>query len=151
MEFRRATNEDCAVIKNVVFAVLTEYGLNPDSDGTDLDISDLERFYFLKGGFFEVCEVDGQIVGTWGVCPLTDGACDLKKMYLLKSHRGKGYGRAMLDRAIGKARELGFKRMELETAGVLKEAIALYLSYGFKPKSGRRLVSRCDQAFQLCL
>ncbi len=44
---------------------------------------------------------------------------------------------------------MGFKTMTLETATVLKEAIALYRSYGFKPYESTHLCWRCDQAYAL--
>ena len=41
--------------------------------------------------------------------------------------------------------------MELETASVLKEAIALYAGAGFRPIRRPLLASRCDQIFALDL
>lgn len=149
MIFRKATNADASSINEVVFSVLKEYGLKPDPVETDLDLTDLERFYFSTGGHFEVCELDGCVVGTWGLYPLTNKSCELRKMYLDPACRGKGLGKLMLDRALKKARELGFHRVELETASILKEAIGLYQKRGFKPIARRHLASRCDQAFEL--
>jgi putative acetyltransferase len=70
-------------------------------------------------------------------------------MYLHKVHRGKGLGKFLLEDALSKARQLGFEKMILETASVLKEAIALYKSYGFKEFMPDHLSSRCDQAYRL--
>jgi hypothetical protein len=39
--------------------------------------------------------------------------------------------------------------MILETASALKEAIALYKSYGFAEYTPDHLSSRCDQAYML--
>ena len=151
MIYRKATNEDVPAIKDVVFSVLEEYGLKPDPNDTDRDLSDLDKYYFSSGGYFEVCEIDGQVVGTWGLYPLANSSCELRKMYLNPSQRGKGLGKTMLERALVIARKLRFKRVELETASVLKEAISLYQKHGFKLVSGRHLASRCDQAFELFL
>ena len=41
-ELRSATNVDSDAIKEVVFAVLREYRLQPDPDGTDADLNDIE-------------------------------------------------------------------------------------------------------------
>ena len=80
--------------------------------------------------------------------PHTQDMCELRKMYLAKSERGKGLGKALLEHSINKAKELGFKKITLETASVLKEAIALYLKYGFKPFEGENC-ARCDQSYYL--
>lgn len=151
MKFRRATNRDVEAIRNVVFTTLREYGLAPEPGATDQDLGDVEGFYGAGKGYFEVCEDNGEIIATWGIAPLSDGCCELRKMYLLAAHRGKGIGRTMLDRAVAKARELGFEKIELETASVLKEAISLYRKYGFRPVEGRPVVPRCDQAYELWL
>jgi len=57
----------------------------------------------------------------------------------------------LLEDALAKARQLGFARITLETASVLKEAIRLYESYGFKPYTPDHLSRRCDQAYVLDL
>ena len=70
-------------------------------------------------------------------------------MYLHSSYRGKGFGKLLLESALSQARRIGFKKMTLETASVLKEAISLYKSYGFIEYEPEHLSSRCDQAYIL--
>jgi putative acetyltransferase len=152
--FHRATAADSPEVVELVFSVLREYGLTPEPDGTDYDLTHLDEVYFNNGGHFEICRVDGRVVGTWGIFNMADTAdtrgkvCELRKMYLCQSQRGRGLGKILLERALAKAKMLGFTRVELETASVLKEAVALYQRYGFKPID-RHSVARCDQAYQL--
>lgn len=141
---RPATNADSTEIRNLIFTVLREYGLTPDPDGIDSDLDDIEANY--SSGFFDVLIEDGRVIGTVGVCQIGEGVCELRKMYLERNARGRGLGRRMLEHACSRARKLGFKIMELETAGVLKEAIALYTAAGFRPVE-RHLAKRCDMAF----
>jgi putative acetyltransferase len=153
MNIRLATNQDKEEIQKIVFGVLSEYGLKNDPLGTDSDLNDIEKNYIEKGGTFVVVENDSnQILGTGGLFYLKPGVCELRKMYLLKETRGKGIGKKMMDYLLAKARELGFERIELETASVLKEAINLYIHYGFRPiECSSHLASRCDQAYALDL
>jgi len=145
---RLASNADCEPIAKLVFGVLNEYGLKPDPASTDADIEDIESSYFGRGGTFLVLEAeDGSIIGAYGLYPLEEHTCELRKMYLHKAYRGKGLGKRLLDDALAKARQLGFRKMVLETASVLKEAIALYESYGFVEYTPDHLSSRCDQAY----
>jgi putative acetyltransferase len=124
--------------------------LKPDPASTDADIKDIESSYFSRGGTFLVLEAeDRSIVGAYGLYPLEKHTCELRKMYLHKACRGKGLGKLLMDDALAKARQLGFKKMTLETASVLKEAIALYKSYGFAEYTPDHLSSRCDQAYSL--
>ncbi len=150
LTIRPATNRDAARIRELVFSVLDEYGLSPDPGSTDLDLDDVEASYFRPGGFFEVLlQSDGQIVGTVGLVPRQRGQAELRKMYLRPSARGRGSGKLLLDRALQKARELGFTEIWLETNSALKEAVALYRKYGFEPTETGHLAGRCDQAYLL--
>jgi putative acetyltransferase len=92
---------------------------------------------------------EGRIVGCIGLYPVDTHCVELRKMYLRKEARGKGLGKKLLDHAVKSAREMGYKRVTLETAAVLKEAIKLYTKYGFEPFVAQHLATRCDQAFVL--
>jgi putative acetyltransferase len=147
---RPANNKDCEKIANLVYDVLKEYNLKPDPEATDADLKDIEHSYFERGGTFYVLEEkDGSIIGAYGLYRLEKQTCELRKMYLHSAYRGKGLGKFLLDSALSKASHLGFNRIILETASVLKEAISLYKSYGFIEYEPEHLSSRCDQAYIL--
>jgi putative acetyltransferase len=149
---RPATNVDREGVKNLVFDVLREFGLEPDPSATDADLDDIEGGYIQRGGMFEVVEQDGRLlVGSVGIYPLDAQNCELRKMYLAASMRGRGLGKLLLERALDFARNAGFSSVVLETASVLKDAIALYGLYGFRPVESAHLASRADQAFILYL
>ncbi len=149
---RRAASADLAAIRQIVGGVLGEYGLALDPGGTDRDLEDLETSYFARGGTFEVAVAsDGSLAGCCGVFAAGDTVCELRKMYLVPGARGFGLGGRLLRRAMAFAKGRGFERMELETAAVLKEAIALYTGAGFEPIARKPLAPRCDQAFAITL
>ena len=147
---RPATNADCKKVTDLVYNVLREYDLKPDPQSTDTDLKDIERYYFERGGTFVVLEDrDGSIVGAYGLYLIDRQTCELRKMYLHRSYRARGLGKLLLEKALSQARELGFTKVVLETASVLKEAIGLYKSYGFVEYEAEHLSSRCDQAYML--
>lgn len=147
---RPATNEDRVAIEHLVFGVLAEYGLQPDPAGTDSDLADIEAIYQHAGGCFDVLlDAAGQIIGTVGLFPVSPGVCELRKMYLASAARGQGQGRRLLEHALAEAAARGFFRVTLETASVLKEAIALYERYGFHRCAPGHLAARCDSAYEL--
>ncbi|HMW47676.1 MAG TPA: GNAT family N-acetyltransferase [Cellvibrionaceae bacterium] len=151
MNLRPAQHGDTEQIKHVVFSVLKEYGLTPDSKSTDQDLDAIEAHYFLHNGFFGVVEFEGNIVATVGLHRVDGTTCELRKMYCLPQHRGRGLGRFLIEFALTKACELGYTRIILETASPLKEAISLYKKYGFQEFTPEHLAARCDQAFELYL
>lgn len=149
---RRAGGADTAGARELVFRVLREYGFVPEPAGTDADLMDLEAGFLSGGGMFDVAIApDGGIAACCGMKILGEGRVELRKMYVRKDMRGQGLGRRLLERALAWARSRGHPRVELETASVLKEAIALYEKAGFVPRPGKPDTCRCDRAFVLDL
>ena len=152
MELRRATNQDGDSVRELVFGVLAEYGLTGDREGTDRDLDDLVGSYEDRGGRFDVLVAeDGRIVGCVGLSPLREGVVELRKMYLLPEYRGKGAGRRLLDHALASAKDLGFRRVELETNSSLVDAIRMYERYGFRLVESCHLAARCDAMYAMDL
>ena len=70
-------------------------------------------------------------------------AAEIKRMYVARDSRGRGFGRAVLDRLEAEARTLGVSRLVLETGTRQVEAIGLYRRAGFTeiPAYGEYLLS----------
>ena len=149
---RNARSEDAARVREIVFSVLSEYGLEPDPGGTDADLDDLEANYAKRSGAFRIAESpQGSVIGCAGLYRLTAEEAELRKMYLLPVARGRGLGKRLLTDLLEEARRLGYRRVVLETASVLTEAIGLYQGAGFRPASRGHLSARCDQGWALRL
>jgi putative acetyltransferase len=151
---RPARSDDSAAVRQMVYGVLREYGLAPDPRATDADLDDLEGCYIARGGRFDVLVSEaGEVLGSVGLYPdpHEPGTVELRKMYLHPSVRGNGWGKRLLEHALAHARRMGFTRMTLETASVLREAISLYVRYGFQPRPERPKSCRCDQTYALDL
>ena len=145
-----AKAEQRSEIRALIFSILDEYGLEPAPKTTDRDLDDINGFY--EGGIFDLLVLeDGAIIGTVGLKPKGGGVAELRKMYLKQKYRGRGFGKRLLKHAIARAKDLGFRRIELETASVLQEAISLYEAFGFKPMERPKTENRCDQALALSL
>jgi GNAT superfamily N-acetyltransferase len=85
------------------------------------------------GGAFLV-GYDGQRpVCCGGIKRLPDGACEIKKMYVVPEARGQGVGRMLLHALEDKARELGYQVARLDTGPRQPGARGLYESEGYVP------------------
>jgi putative acetyltransferase len=151
-KFRTATNHDRELVQLLVFGVLAEFELKPDPDITDADLKDIEANYLNRGGVFDVIEDgEGNIVGTYGLYPLNESTCELRKMYLVPAVRGQGLGEYVLGKAVERAKEMGFKEMVLETSSKLAAAIQLYRKFGFRPIQIKHVTPRADQSYRMKL
>ncbi|MHB8974007.1 MAG: GNAT family N-acetyltransferase [Pirellulaceae bacterium] len=153
LTIRLATNDDLPAIRSVLLAVRGEFGVVDETGVSDVDLDDLERNYFGRGGLFEVVEdnASGQIVGCAGLYPRTRDRVELCKMYILASARGQGLGKQLLGDLLAAARRSGFAEVWLETNSVLTVATGLYERYGFQPVEPDHLLPRCNQAYLLRL
>lgn len=82
-------------------------------------------------GVFVVATSDGEPVACGGVQPLSAGTGEIKRMWVHPDWRGAGLGSRMLRHLEDRARELGHRRVVLDTNGSLVEAIAMYERAGY--------------------
>jgi GNAT superfamily N-acetyltransferase len=82
-------------------------------------------------GAFLVGFLDGRAVCCGGVKRLPDGACEIKKMYVVPEARRQGVARRLLVALEDEARRLGYTTVRLDTGPRQTHAKALYASEGY--------------------
>ena len=79
----------------------------------------------------------GRCGGEWAGCvalrPFSQNIGELKRLYVRPAFRRQGLGRALVHGVIQAARQIGYSRMRLDTLDLMKEALTLYDSFGFRP------------------
>lgn len=143
-EIREYKNEDHSQLVEMISMVLAEYKMSLDFTGPDKDLQDLQNIYFDSNGAFFIAELDGKIIGSVAVSKIDDEKCELRKLYVLKEHRNRGFGRVLLDKAIDFASSNGYRKMELEVSQKHKKAISLYQQAGFIKSETPSCCPRCD-------
>jgi ribosomal protein S18 acetylase RimI-like enzyme len=99
----------------------------------DKELANLPGDYSPPDGRLLLVEYDGQIAGCVALHKLEESICEMKRLYLRPAFRGKGLGRAIADRIIEEARQMGYQRMRLDTVEpVMKDAVAMYRRIGFR-------------------
>jgi len=81
---------------------------------------------------------DDEVVGCLGLHPTNAEGVSTLGMAVLAGSRGRGGGGALLDAALGVARERGIHKVELEVFCENERAIGLYASRGFAVEGKRR-------------
>ncbi len=84
-------------------------------------------------GLFLVGYIDGEAVCCGGLKRLDGEACEIKRMYVAPSVRGRGIGRLLLTELEDRARGLGFQIARLDTGDRQPDAVHLYESSGYRP------------------
>jgi len=151
VKFRDYERGDERAVFRIVKDVLATYGLRTNPAVTDSDLSDISESYIRPGGVFRIVEVEGEIVGSYGLYPVSVKVCELRKMYLMPIYQGRGIGKMMMDEVLALARAKGFEEIVLETNSVLVRATQLYEKYGFAYYEPAHLSDRCDSAMRLRL
>ncbi|MBX3407219.1 MAG: GNAT family N-acetyltransferase [Phycisphaeraceae bacterium] len=71
-------------------------------------------------------------VGCVALRPLRDTICEMKRMYVVRSARGRGVGRRLAEAVLEAARARGYAAIRLDTGASMKVAASLYESLGFR-------------------
>jgi ribosomal protein S18 acetylase RimI-like enzyme len=99
----------------------------------DKELAGLPGDYAPPEGRLLLVECEGQLAGCVALHKLDSGVCEMKRLYLRSQFRGKALGRALTERIIAEARQIGYRRMRLDTVEpVMKDAVAMYRKLGFK-------------------
>lgn len=145
MDVRSATNRDKAKIVSLVKVVLNEFGFDYAPKTSEADLQDLEEYYSENSGVFLIMENDKQeLIATGALKNMGSQTFKIRKMYVRKVDRKKGYGKEILNNLLQIAQEKGASRVVLETSSTMISAIYLYQSFGFEIKGQKPVLPRCD-------
>src|ERR1700682_67864 len=99
----------------------------------DKELAGLPGDYAPPEGRLLLEDYDDHLAGCVALHKLEAGICEMKRLYLRPQFRGKDLGRALAERIIAEARQIGYQRMRLDTVGpVMKDAVAMYRKLAFK-------------------
>jgi len=86
-------------------------------------------------GIYYLVELEGTIIGMGALRQIRKNIAEIKRMYIRPAYRGKGYGKALLQQLLEKAKEYGYHAIYLDSARFMTAAHHLYRSFGFTERN----------------
>jgi putative acetyltransferase len=99
--------------------------------GFEAELAGLPGRYAQPSGCLLLAMEDDVPAGCVAVRDLGDGTCEMKRLYVAPTHRGRGVGRLLVEEVVGRAGRMGHRRMVLDTFPEMAGALALYRESGF--------------------
>ena len=123
---------------NAIRTLFAEYAESLDfslqSQGFREELEELPGKYGPPSGCILLGTVDELPAGCVALRPLTEGACEMKRLYVRPRYRKTGLGRALAERIIEEALAVGYKAIRLDTIpAMMPGAVAVYRALGFQP------------------
>lgn len=79
-----------------------------------------------------VVYLDGKPVGGGAIRPYDEDTMELKRIFVRPQAQGHGIGTSLVSKLVERAKELGYKKMVLETGELLAESVHVYSKLGFE-------------------
>jgi len=132
------TEGDVPQVRELFKEYEASLGISLCFQGFEKELASLPGEYAPPEGRLLLALWDGRLAGCVALRKDDQDACEMKRLYVRPPFRGKGVGRTLAHAIIAEAKEIGYKKMRLDTLPSMKEAIALYQSLGFQPTASYR-------------
>ncbi len=107
-------------------------GLDLCFQGFEEELRNLPAKYAVPDGKLFLALIDGKTADCIALRKLEQGICEMKRLYVRNEFRGSGLGKKLIEKLIGEARFIGYKKMRLDTLpNQMSKAVNIYKSYKF--------------------
>jgi len=108
-------------------------GLDLCFQGFETELAELPGKYAMPEGRLLLAYSDESLAGCIALRKLEDGISEMKRLYVRDEFRGQKIGVELIEQLIASAREIGYKKMRLDTyPAKMSKAVSLYESHGFQ-------------------
>ena len=128
-----ASSEEVEQVRELFLEYADSLGFSLNFQGFDEELKNLPRSYAPPTGRLLLAYCHNQPAGCVALRPIDGHICEMKRLYVCPSFRGKRLGQMLVDRVIDEARAIGYERMRLDTIeSSMRDAIGLYRRRGFR-------------------
>ena len=129
------TTEDIAAIHVLFQEYAAWLRVDLSYQGFAEELATLPGCYTAPRGCLLLATMDGQPAGCVALRPIDVRTCEMKRLFLRETARGRGLGRALALRVIAEARGAGYTAMVLDTLPFMQSAARIYEELGFKRRT----------------
>lgn len=126
------TDADFSVARGLFEEYAAWLGVDLCFQGFSAELRTLDTMYSPPNGSLLLAWIDDAAVGCAAFRKLSEPICEMKRLYVRDAQRGCGIGRQLAVSVLARARELGYRRMVLDTLEGMTAARGLYRSLGFR-------------------
>ena len=127
------TPEDIADVGRLFRAYADWLEVDLCFQGFERELAELPGCYAPPAGRLLIARVGGEVVGCVGLRPLEASVCEMKRLWVEPGFAGYGVGRALAEAIVAAARQIGYRRMRLDTIPArMPAAQHLYAALGFR-------------------
>lgn len=126
------TETEIAAARGLFREYETWFGLDLCFQGFEAELAALPGKYAPPAGRLLLAYSDDKLAGCIAMREIEDGVCEMKRLFVRDEFRGARIGVALIEKLITDAREIGYKKMRLDTfPPKMGKAVSLYASHGF--------------------
>lgn len=128
------TEKDLAVIKDLFIAYTNWLNIDLTYQNFEAELALLPGKYSPPGGEILLARstTSNKPLGCVALRPLMAPACaEMKRLYVTPEGRGRGLGKALINRIMATAIESGYTEIKLDTLRHMEAALGIYKSFGF--------------------
>jgi putative acetyltransferase len=127
------TPNDIAEVRRLFRAYADWLEVDLCFQGFERELAELPGCYAPPAGRLLIARVGSEVVGCVALRPLEAGVCEMKRLWVEPGFAGQGIGRALAETIIAAARQIGYRRMRLDTLPArMPAAQHLYATLGFR-------------------
>lgn len=123
--------ENLKIIRKLFEEYAESLGFNLCFQNFDAELTNLPGEYAPPTGCLLLAMYQSQAAGCVALRRLSEGVCEMKRLYVRPQFRRQGIGRALAETVIEHAKKTSYARMRLDTVPSMNVARALYTSLEF--------------------
>jgi ribosomal protein S18 acetylase RimI-like enzyme len=128
---RPAAAGDIPDIREMLKEYVQWIGLDLAFQEIDEELAGLPGDYAPPRGALLVGTDKDSLVAMIGLRPIDDRICEMKRLFVRPTARGRGLARQLIDSIVAEARRLQYDEIRLDTLPMMGDAQKLYVAMGF--------------------